>query len=880
MFTLWIAGVFKHRAARIALAYSGVAIAVALVALIGVFSVISAATMTDRAIAQVVVDWQVQPKPGADAGAVETALRALPNLRSVQGVGYADVGALQATTGGTVQTTGAAKVLGLDPGYIAAFPAQMRLLLGSLDGPILAQQTAANLHAGVGDTISIVAVNGVAPVPVTIAGIVELPNADALFQTVGAPAGAGPTAPPDNVVILPMAQWATLFGADPVRAVTQFHVGFTHAGLPRNPEAAFIAEAGRARNFEAAVAGAALIGDNLGARLDAVRGDAIYARVIFLFLGVPAAMLAILLTVSLLSADRDSKGRSEALLRLRGVDRRKIVRLVTAEEAIGALGAAVVGCLAALILSALQFGAAAFAPAALGWIGLAGVGGFVIALLCGLLPALRRIREDTVVGGRSYFSRAGVPLWQRLWLDLLALAAAAAIFLQSASSNYQVVLAPEGVTATAVDYTAFLSPLLFWIGAVLLTIRLAAWLIGRSPKGLETAIRQTGIAKGTAPSIAVGLTRQNRRLAGGIALVSLAFSFAFAVAIFNLTYNGQTRVDAELTNGADVTVTGSTATPVGPITAQIAALPGVAATVPMQHRFAYVGNDLQDLYGIDPAQIGKATSVVDAYFANRDAKATLQALATTADGVLVSQETVNDFQLALGDTVNLRLQDATSNQYKAIPFTFVGVALEFPTAPKDSFLVANAAYVAAQTGTGANEVLLIRGTGDPQTLAATVRDSLGATSTYRVSDLATAFSIISSSLTAVDLGRLTTIEIAFAVLLLAAATGMLLYLGFAERRRSAEILTALGASASEVAGFLWSEAAIILVPGAVIGAAIGVAAADMLVKLLSGIFDPPPDALSYPVAGLAGFVLVGIIASVVAVWIARHHLAQGTSDLL
>lgn len=39
---------------------------------------------------------------------------------------------------------------------------------------------------------------------------------------------------------------------------------------------------------------------------------------------------------------------------------------------------------------------------------------------------------------------------------------------------------------------------------------------------------------------------------------------------------------------------------------------------------------------------------------------------------------------------------------------------------------------------------------------------------------------------------------------------------------------------------------ITLVPGAVIRAVIGVAAADKPVKLLSGIFDPPPDDLSYP----------------------------------
>ena len=205
------------------------------------------------------------------------------------------------------------------------------------------------------------------------------------------------------------------------------------------------------------------------------------------------------------------------------------------------------------------------------------------------------------------------------------------------------------------------------------------------------------------------------------------------------------------------------------------------------------------------------------------------------------------------------------------------MALEFPTAPKDSFLVANADYIAQQTGAPGREVLLMRSNGDPKALAAEVRKSLGASPAYKVTDLSTAFGIISSSLTAVDLGRLTTVEIGFAVLLLAAATGMLLFLGFAERRRSAEILKALGASEAEVGGFLWSEALLILVPGAVIGAVIGVAAADMLVKLLSGIFDPPPDALSYPLLMLSGFVLVSILATIAAVRFARQRLGQRTA---
>ena len=44
-------------------------------------------------------------------------------------------------------------------------------------------------------------------------------------------------------------------------------------------------------------------------------------------------------------------------------------------------------------------------------------------------------------------------------------------------------------------------------------------------------------------------------------MTALAFAFAASTAIFNATYEAQARVDAELTNGADVTVIGTTAAP-------------------------------------------------------------------------------------------------------------------------------------------------------------------------------------------------------------------------------------------------------------------------------------------------------------------------------
>ncbi len=111
--------------------------------------------------------------------------------------------------------------------YPADFPGSVRLLAGSLNGPVLAQQTAANLQAQPGDTVSI-GRPGLPPAAVRIAGVVELPTADSLFQKVGAPVGAQLQAPPDNVLLLPPATFqraeSPLAKTRPDLIRTQVHV--------------------------------------------------------------------------------------------------------------------------------------------------------------------------------------------------------------------------------------------------------------------------------------------------------------------------------------------------------------------------------------------------------------------------------------------------------------------------------------------------------------------------------------------------------------------------------------------------------------------------------------------------------------------------------
>jgi putative ABC transport system permease protein len=859
----WLRGT-SRRAGRLGATAVGVAIAVALLASIGTFLAGSKATMTKRAAQTVAVDWQVEVQPGADPNAVLDAVRA--RARTALVVGFAQTTGLRATTNGSTQSTGPGVVLSVPDGYRQTFPGTIRDLAGTGSGVLVAQQTAANLRVAPGDTITIGRA-GLAPARVRVDGVVDLPQADSLFQNVGAPVGAQPKAPPDNVLLLPAPAWHTVF--DPLAAQrpdlirTQIHAGLALA-LAHDPSAAYTQVTGAARNLEVSLSGGALVGDNLGATLGAARADALYAQVLFLFLGIPGAVLAGLLTGAVAASGANRRRREQALLRTRGATTRTLVRLALIEAAlVGGIGA-LVGLAAASIVGDRSFGSASFgathATALAFGLGAALIG-LAIAALAIAVPAWRDARSITVVGARRAVGRARAPRWMRFGVDLIVLAVSGLVFWLTSRNGYKLVLAPEGTPSISVNYWALAGPALLWLGAGLFAWRVAYLLLGTTSNAPRWLARP--FSGRLAATVGATMRRQRRLLASALALVALTTAFAASTAVFNATYEAQAVVDARLTNGADVTVTEAPGAAVGPgAAAQIASVGGVKRVEPMQHRFAYVGADLQDLYGVRTSTIAAATKLQDAYFQGGTARDLMHRLGAKPDGILLSAETVKDFQLQSGDTVRLRLRDVRSTRLVEVPFRYVGVAKEFPTAPRDSFLVANADYVASRTGNDAVGAFLVDvGSASPGTVAAQLRARLGTSAT--VTDITSTRKVVGSSLTAVDLSGLTRVELGFAIALAAASTGLVLALGFAERRRTFAIATALGAKPRQLGGFVWSEASFVVTGGLLAGAIAGASLASMLTKVLTGVFDPPPAALSVPWAYLATVAAVAIAAVVV-----------------
>jgi putative ABC transport system permease protein len=822
-----------------------IAVTVSFLALLGSFVSRTGSRLTVSAATRVPVDWQVQVTPGSDPRMARSALRAIPGLVGFRPVDYAKVPGLRSTSPTGTRTTGAAYIVSLPADYHVFAPGEVRLLVGRLEGAVLQQQTASNLAVGPGATVSVLGSGR----PVRVSGVIDLPNDDSFFQVVGAPAGAGASAPPDNVLVVPPADFAALTAGATV--IHQLHVRLDHGSLPQDPATAADEVTRRANHYVAAVAGGALVGDDLGVALSAAREDALYARLLVLLLGVPGLVLSGVITALVVSLRNDRQRRDLAMLRTRGATPGRAATLLGLTALLDGLLGAALGAGATLVGNELA--GARVLPTR--WLVAGAVTGVVLALVTELAPVTRLLRgepDSVLASTRAPDGRTPLPL--RLGLDVLLLAASGLVFWLTARGGYQVVVVPEGVPVASVNYAALLAPALAWPGLALLTWRLTALALSR-PRRTPTVD-----PSGRMPDLRGEVVRRRRAVvARGATGLGVAIAVTVSAAVFTTTYDQQARLDTALTVGSDVAVTlpPDSTTSLNPVLAHVS---GVRAVEQVAHRLAYVGPDLQDLYGIDPTTIGRAAPLQDAFTPGSNIRAALRNLAGTSDGVLLSQETLHDYQLRTGDQIRLRLKDRTG-RYITVTFHVVGVVTEFATAPRDSFVVANRGYLAKATGVSEVQTLLVR-TDKPRQVASRIVAPAGAV----ISDITAPRSAVTSAsgLAAGSLSGLAALTLMFGLLLATASAGLVLVVGAAQRRKSLVALAILGANARQRAGFLWTEARALVAAGLVAGVTAGVLVAAELVKVLNGIFDPPPQHPAIPwafVCELIGAVLLAATAA-------------------
>ncbi len=809
-------------------------------------------TMTGSAVRSVPLDWQ---GPVASATAAERVARDVARQLGVKAALPAATapfaGVTNRAAAGTVQAS-AGSILAVPPDYLAHFQT-MRMLRGRLreGAVVLDQQLAATLQAQIGDRVSVTVRRGQQPVRLPVSGVAVVTAADVLFQPLNPLVGPAAAQPPADIAILPFQTFAAkiaprLASAPPPTAAAaavpgaplgvswQVQAQADPAALGGSPRHAYDL-ANRIRNrTERQLTGRVQFVDNLSDGLSTAAGDALYAEALYIMLAVPGALVGLGLAylAALGAVERDR--RTLRLLRARGASRRRLFGLAGLESVLVGLVAGALGTAGALLATrSLVGGSLREWPWALGTcIGVSVAGALAARIAAG--------RGALAEGGRP-----GKPLWQRLYLDVIALAISGLVYWLTARTGFSAVVNPDSNPTLSLSVYMFLAPALLWIGATLLLVRLRGRIFARLTPGRATS---------PAGYLLASAGRRTAAINRGLVLVALLLAFAVNLGVFAATYDQQARVDAQLTLGADVVVTGATG-----VERAVAGVTGVAGTTALDHTYAYVGPDLQDTFGIDPATFTKGSSLRDSYFIGGTAQQMLQRLRARPDGILVSKETVTDYSLHEGDLLKLRTLDRRTGAFHVVPFHVVGVVQEFPSAPRDSFMVANRSYLLQATHDPGPNVVFAKASGNPATVARRVAAATVHRGTL-VKNIRDQGVDQVSPITAVDLHGISRIEGAFALLLAAAALALYVAVAVAERRQEFATMLALGTKANRILSFVWSEVALIIAAAAALAALLGWLLAAMLVAMLQHAFDPPPDHLAVPwayFAGLAGATLVG-----------------------
>ncbi len=863
------------------------AAAVALLGAMLLFVGHSLRTMTGSAIRSVPLDWQGPVGSYAQARHVAAGVAAQPGIEQASAAATAPfTGASHTGAGGTTDA-GSGSLLAVPPGYLTHIHT-FRFLQGSLrpGAVVLDQQLAATLQAQIGDSITLTPRPGARPQRFPVSGVALITGPDVVFQPLNPLLGPAPAQPPANAAIMPLSTFAATLaralptipsGASGASAVPgaqggmqwQVQVQVSPSGLGNSPGQAYTRAGEVVHRIERSLPGQVQFVDNLSDKLNTAAGDALYAETLYIMLAVPGALVALGLAylAALGTVERDR--RDLALLRARGATRRHLLLVAGAESV-------AIGILAGLLGAGAAFGAVTLIISGGVGLTLARVGitiGACVALaiagaLAARLGATSSVWRASVSDSRRSVQRAHQPLWQRLYLDIAALAFSGLIYWLTASTGFSAVLNPDSNPTLSLSVYMFFAPALLWLGATLLLVRLRgralAWAAGRAAGGR---------ARNGRAFLLASAGRRGAAINRGLVVVALLLAFGVDLGIFTATYDQQANIDAQLTLGADVTATappGVTAS--HHLQAKIARVPGVQGTTAIDHSYAYVGPDLQDTYGINPATIGAATTLRDSYFLGAGAQQTIERLRRMRDGILVSKETINDYQLKIGDLLNLRVLDHRSGRFHVVPFHVAGIVQEFPSAPRDSFMVANLPYLQAADHAGGPNVVFIKAS-NPSATARAIAAGTRTDGTI-VNNIDQQAQQTVSSITTVDLRGISQIEEAFTIGLAAAAMALFVALAVIERRHEFATMAAVGATLRSIGAFVWSEAALVLIAGLLLAAGLGVLLALMLIAMLQHIFDPPPDHLAIPWTYLAELAGAALATTTVAVAVTATRLKR------
>ncbi len=825
------------------------------------------------------------PRP-TSLGQLAEQVGRLPGIQAADPLVFVDMASGSISAHG-MSVPGLTKLFVFDATYQTNYPS-IRILSGGFQpGEVLiSEETARALEIGKGDDVTLTLPGTAAPITLRVGGVTDLSSAKPLFES--RQAGSLETfqyVPYTMVVsddifrrqIAPAFDEAAAGQGTHVSSlpVEELDILVDRSLLNADPATAVTETQAIAAAVLGTASGQDYLIDNISNTLLVAEGDAAIAKRMFEYLGLPAAILAAILTAYAGTLLASSQRRENALLRVRGASRRHLLSLLSlrtvAIAGVGALlGTAMgFGSVLALLGRSVLLSAATGALVRSALIGL--VGGMLVTAVALWVPGRRLITRE-IKQELAVIPRRPVSAWRRLHLTLVVLVGAVVAQLVALRLGAFDVPAGSVYAGRSVSLPLQLlgPPIVAWLAGTLLIAYVLQIVIERVAKGEHTPRLHRLL-----PSVLWrSITRRIGAMTGGVVTTALVVGLGAALVCFTTVYDSAKSADARFLAGSDIRLTPNP-TSGAPHPTSLASrflVDGVSGATPVVYSLenavltSAFNEDVATLAAIDLHTFGQVASLQDSWFLGASADQMMAALRDHPDGVLVNAALADGLKLVPGDDAKVLYGRGTSQQTRR-PATVLGLFTQFPGAPEGTDIVANLDQYQHVTGLKSADLYLLSAADRTSAGLDRALQSLSALtgfgSNFDVQTAAKTLDKDQSSLTALNVNGLLQLDSFYTFLMAVAATAMFVFGLLMQRRREYVTLRAQGLQGWEVRRLVLAESGLSATVGAAIGMLVGVGVASQFVLVLRPIFTlPPPLAIPVPeLAILAALVLGAAVLS-------------------